>query len=303
VRKNFLFITDAGQGGAWWELTYSPSLGSDFDGLVDAVLGLDSGPTSNPVLRSHLRWLDALQRPSAFLPPMQEEWSITQFDLRALEGSEWVDVCVDAEWLRLKVHEQLDQRTFLLLKDVATRIERGLILDFNGSATSHGLHQAAALTAQFPRVYIEQPFTWTCAQRTIPPVEGLLRIFDAPDDHVLALLPAIRADEVVISKLGRNSPALLQRVAEAGARTSFGNVISTRVSEATLDAVSRMGSLRMEVVGGIVPAVECSWIGVPSGSLAGRAMFSSSADADLRSGTSKLGTLRAGWSDIALAWA
>ncbi|MCS4488899.1 hypothetical protein [Streptococcus sciuri] len=231
-QKQIFFIDfDDKRPYSFWEVTYSPSMGTDSSKLEKSLLKyMDSMHTSNPIIINHISWRDFLI----------SRRNVTKKKIRLsgieIDLTKQITLMPKVDFLRIKAYKSAPKWIFKL-----DTIPQTLIIDYNNSSNLDNLSRdVAQIQSQFPdtKVYLEQPFENFENYRNKSEFEKCHLIFDSHNYINRVKNNDINKDDIFNFKIGRNSVKEYEYLIKNNYNIIFGNVTSSKIGQEICNKLS-----------------------------------------------------------------
>lgn len=231
-QKQIFFIDfDDKRPYPFWEVTYSPSMGTDSSKLEKSLLKyMDSMHTSNPIIINHISWRNLLISKSN-VTKKKILLSGVEIDL-----TKQITLIPKIDFLRVKADKNVPKWIFNL--DTMPQI---LIIDYNNSSDIGKLSRdVTQIQSQFPdtKVYLEQPFENFENYRNKSEFEKCHLIFDSYNYINRVKNNYIKKDDIFNFKIGRNTVKEYEYLIKNNYNIIFGNVTSSKIGQEICNKLS-----------------------------------------------------------------
>ncbi|SDB41368.1 hypothetical protein SAMN02910293_02037 [Streptococcus henryi] len=216
---------------SFWEITYSPSMGTDSGKLEKNLLKyMASMHTSDPIIINHISWRNFLISKSNVIKK-KIRLSGIEFDL-----TKQTTFIPKVDFLRIKAYKNVPKWIFSLVT-----MPQILIIDYNNSSDLSNLSKdLAQIQSTFPdiKVYLEQPFESFENCRNRPEFEKCHLIFDSYNYINKIKNNYIDKGDIFNFKIGRNTVKEYEYLIKNNYNIIFGNVTSSKIGQEICNKLS-----------------------------------------------------------------
>ncbi|AWC27165.1 hypothetical protein [Bacillus cytotoxicus] len=210
-------------GSNKWEITYSPSMGATKEeikqDIVKYIQQNNVEMLSTNVVKNHISWIDFIsQKKSSFISK--------KLTYRGVEHGLTTSCSSLPEWADfLRVKAKVNFPEWILNLNDEPKV---LVIDYNSSGNETSiLEDVTKLKEAFPnsQIYLEQPYSdMTKIDRKL----DVKYIFDTSNTVNLIQDKVILPCDIILLKIGRNSPKEYLNAINKGIWVGFGNVSSSK---------------------------------------------------------------------------